>query len=103
MASIKWVENTLVSVKLRENLYSLGLLKRSPYIWFFDIKSEEGDWDLADFASVNSLFCVSVGRVVLQKLVVEKISDSGMVAPESHSIPAEWIKPLQNTADWRVD
>jgi hypothetical protein len=103
MASIKWVENTLVSVKLRENLYTPGLLKRSPYIWFFDIRCEEGNWKPADFESVNRLFCVSVGRVVLQKLVVKKISDSEMVAPEAHKIPAEWIKPLQNTADWKVD
>jgi hypothetical protein len=37
MARIQWKENSLVSLKLREDLYTIALLKRSPYMWFFDI------------------------------------------------------------------
>jgi hypothetical protein len=103
MARIQWKENSLVSLKLREDLYTIALLKRSPYMWFFDISYSHGNWENVDFDKPSPLFCVLVGRAVTQKLAVEKISDKFFESLKALAIPSQWIKPLDNTADWQVD
>lgn len=103
MARIQWAEDSLVSLKLRDDLFTIGLLKRSPYMWFFDIHSQTSRWIDVDLDAVTPLFCVSVGRVVTQRLAQGKISQKDVRVPASLAIPVHWIKPKMNAADWKVD
>lgn len=103
MARIQWKENTLVSLKLSEELYTIGLLKRSPYMWLFDIVNSDDVWKDVEIEKIRPLFCVSVGRVVTQKLVNAKITDKVVVLADTLTIPSRWIKPAENTAAWQVD
>jgi hypothetical protein len=94
MARIHWEDGVLVSVKLRDNLYTIGFLKRSPYIWFFDIHSDSGNWHDVDLNKIQPLFCVGVVQVVIRKLVEGKINQQDVIPPRSLPIPSHWIKPL---------
>lgn len=108
MAKVKWQEDALVSVKLRDGLYTLALLKRSPYAWFFDVKTERAEWATVDLSQLKPLFCVGIVDAVLSKMVTHVVQ-ARLIDPDAKStppklaIPKLWIKPNQNTADWRVD
>lgn len=91
MARLQWAENAIVSIKLRKDLHTLGLLKASPYMWFFDIQNESGNWHDVNLNHVPPLFCVEVGRVVLQRLVEARIRDKTVIPPENLPIPSNWI------------
>ena len=108
MAKIKWQEDSLLSVRVKEGLHTLALLKRSPYAWFFDIKADHGKWEKVDLLNLKPLFCVGIVNAVLSKMVEDVVDTRNIDASERNSlvslaIPKLWIKPNQNTADWQVD
>ncbi len=95
MARVTWKENALVSIKLRDNLYTIGQMLASPTMRFFDVANKDGVWHSIDLNQVKPLFQVFVGQVVMQKLVTEKIKNVSVIASR---MPAEprWIKPHIN-------
>jgi hypothetical protein len=94
MARVHWEEGALVNVKLRDDLYTIGLLKRSPYMWFFDIRSDSGHWSNVDLNTTKPLFCVGIVQSVIKRLVEGKINQKDVIPPKSLPIPSYWIKPL---------
>src|SRR5262245_52857284 len=89
---IVWKENDLVNIRLKENLFTIGQLLRAPYILFFKLSNENGEWNGVDLDRVPELFSVSVARDFLQKTVTGKIKNG--VKPKSDAaVPALWIKP----------
>jgi hypothetical protein len=102
MAGIPWAENAIVSIKLRDDLYTLGLLKISPYMWFFDIRNDSGDWHNVDLNKAAPLFCVQVARVVLQRLVAARVRDKTVIPPDALPIPPNWITPNMNVGPGRT-
>jgi hypothetical protein len=72
-------------------------------MWFFDIHNNSGKWTNIDLNTCTPLFCVPVGRVVIQHLVQGKIEQKDVTPPKSLPIPPFWIKPKVNSADWKVD
>jgi len=96
MARVQWKEGALVNVRLRDGLYTIALLKSNPYMWFFDIHGDDGIWKDIDLNQVRPLFCIMVGRVVLQRLVTSKITEKSVKPPDSLPIPRCWIKPSVN-------
>jgi hypothetical protein len=94
MAAVPRKEEALVNIKLRDDLYTIGQLKRSPYMWVFDIRNESGHWANVDLNEVKPLFCVGIAQPVIRKLVVERLKPTEVIAPRSLPIPPYWIKPL---------
>lgn len=92
MARVVWKENGLVSIKLRDDLYTIGQMLVSPSMRFYDIASKDGVWKSIDLNKLNPLFQVFVGQVVMQKMVVEKIKEKSVI---SSNLPFEplLIKP----------
>ena len=90
MARVIWKENTLVSIKLRDDLYTIGQMLVSPSMRFYDIANKDGTWKSIDLNEVKPLFQVFVGQVVIQRLVVEKIKEKSVIAS---NLPFEslWI------------
>lgn len=79
MARIIWKENSLVNIKLREDLFTIGQLLRSPFIRFYKIQSSDGCWKNVDLNNIEPLFTVMIGNVVFQKLVTEKIKEKTVI------------------------
>ena len=72
-----WKHKKVISLKLRDNLYSLAQMVNSvAKMRFYNIFREEDKWDGVDLNHIDPLFCVSVGNVVMQRLGVRSIPPS---------------------------
>jgi len=92
---IVWKKGDLVSLKLRDDLYTIGQMLTNPAMRFYNIKSADGNWVNIDLNKVEPLFRVFIGREVLQKLVDRKILQ-GSVFPSTQPEERFWIKPHLN-------
>ncbi|EJO70262.1 hypothetical protein LEP1GSC132_0795 [Leptospira kirschneri str. 200803703] len=92
MKRVVWKEGDLVSLKLKDDLYTFAQMLRSPYMRFFDLSCIDGNWKEIDFAQSKEIFCVLIGQIVLQKLVVEKIRGKS-IQPYFQKY---WIRPRLN-------
>lgn len=89
---IVWKVGDLVSIKLREDLYTIGQMLTSPAMRFYDITSRDGIWENVNLNKVEPLFRVFVGRVINEKLIDAKIKDSTVIASSAPNEPY-WIAP----------
>lgn len=94
---IAWKRNAVVSMKLGENLYTLGQMLTSPAMQFFDVCSKSGEWQDIDLNKATTLFAVFVGQDAIQRLAVKKMSDATVCASKKPYI-RYWIKPKLNFA-----
>jgi hypothetical protein len=92
---IVWKNGDLVSLKLRDDLHTIGQMLTSPAMRFYKIKSSDGNWANIDLNKIEPLFRVFIGREVLQKLVDRKIPASS-VTPSVQPEERLWIKPYLN-------
>lgn len=92
MARIIWKENNLVNIKVKDDLYTIGQLLRSPVMRFFNIKNTDGIWKDVDLNMVETLFEVNIGRVVLQNLAQNRIKENTVIHKDAE-IEDLWIKP----------
>ena len=90
MARIIWKENALISIKLRDNLYTIGQMLPSPTMRFFDIFSKDGTWAAIDLNMTRPLFQVFIGQAVLQHLAVGKIKEKSVIASNQPADPL-WL------------
>ncbi len=90
IARIIWKENTLVNIQLKDDLFTIGQLLFSPFMRLYKIKNTDGHWQNIDLNNVESLFCVTIGKVVLKNLVKEKIVDKTVI-PSNASFEKYWI------------
>jgi hypothetical protein len=95
VARIVWKANDVVSLKLREDLFTIGQLLRKPYMRFFKVAQPHGVWQNIDLNQEEVLFCVLVGRIVLQNLAVGKIKDES-VKPSQLPFEKFWIRSRLN-------
>jgi hypothetical protein len=92
---ITWKEGDLVSLKLKDDLYTIAQMLRRPYMRFFDLSTRDGQWKDVDLNQVKVLFSVLVGNVVLQELGDGKIKDKS-VKPSQLPFEKRWIRPRLN-------
>lgn len=95
MKKVIWKDGALVSLKLRDDLYTIGQMLPSPVMRFFDVWNKNGIWHEIVLNQEKTLFSLFIGRVVLQRLVDSKIKDPSVV--RSDDPPQKvWIKPYLN-------
>jgi hypothetical protein len=92
---IIWKKNDLVSLKLRDDLFTIAQMLTSPAMRFYKIKSLDGNWKGVDLNHIEPLFQVFVGKVVLQDLADRKIKDVSVKASGA-LYERFWIKPHLN-------
>jgi hypothetical protein len=80
MKRVQWREDSLVNLKVRDGLYTISLMKRSPYMWIFDIHNGTGVWENLELNAIEPLFCVIIAQVVIQRLVDGKINKKAVVS-----------------------
>lgn len=70
---ITWKEGDVVSLKLRDDLYTVGQMIKNSVMRFYDVKSVNGIWSDLVLDDSKILFSGFVGKVVSQRLAVEKL------------------------------
>ncbi|MBA3987054.1 MAG: hypothetical protein H0X63_10885 [Flavobacteriales bacterium] len=95
MARIIWKEGDIVNIKLRNDLYTIGILLVDPYIMLFDLSNTNGEWENIDLDKVPTLFCVLIGRDFLQHSVISKIK-KGVKIAKKVEVPKYWLRPIDN-------
>jgi hypothetical protein len=68
--------NAVISLKLREDLYTLAQMREGSLMQFFDVRCADGVWKTIDLNKTKELFCIAVAEKRLLELMVE------MVPPE---------------------
>jgi hypothetical protein len=60
LKQVRWRRNAIVSVKLREDLYTLAQMQVNHFMQFFDVRSSDGQWRDIDLNAAPRLFCIYV-------------------------------------------
>lgn len=92
MARIVWKAKNLVSLKLRDDLYTIAQMEDDSILRCFDIFNTNGVWHEINLNNIKQIFRVYVGRVVNQKLAVCRIKDPTVI-PSNQLLKLYWIKP----------
>ena len=73
---LSWKEGGVISLQLREGLYTLAQMRVSPCMQFYAVSTSDGFWAGVDLGAVPSLFCVAVSGKRLMPLMVEMVERS---------------------------
>jgi len=78
---IIWTPGDLVSIKLRDDLYTIGQMLPGPVMRFYDIRSADGKWRNIDLNSIGHLFQAFIAtRLINVNLTQGKIKDLSVIA-----------------------
>ena len=92
---VTWKENALISLKLRDDLFTIAQMLRLPFLRLFKVSNTDGVWRNLDLNKVEVLFCVTVGRVVRQQLSEGKVTDRSVI-PSALPFQKMWIDAYVN-------
>ncbi|QEM82660.1 hypothetical protein [Halomonas binhaiensis] len=95
---VVWKVGDIVSIKLREDLYTLGQMLTNPAMRFYDISNSDGVWENVDLNTISPLFRVFVGKAINKDLVVEKVQVKSVISSGKPYEP-HWIKPYTLAMD----
>ena len=59
--SVPWKEGKVISICLRDGIYILAQMVKSPYMVFFNLFSEDNSWEGVTLSTDNVLLCLSCG------------------------------------------
>ena len=59
-ADMKYELNSIISIKIRDNLFSLAQARENHLYEFFDVKNETGHWSDINLNNEKPLFCIFV-------------------------------------------
>jgi len=87
-----WKPNGMVSLRLRDDLFTIGQMSVNSIMRLFDVSNSEDIWDDDVLSSALPLFDVFVGRVVIQNLATRYIPKKSV---QTVAVPPQrlWIKP----------
>ena len=92
---VTWKENALINLKLRDDLFTIVQMLRSPFLRLFKVSNKDGVWRNLDLNKVEVLFCVPIGQIVLQQLCEGKVKDRSVI-PSALPFPKLWMRPYLN-------
>jgi len=87
----------VLSIKLRDDLYTLAQISLPSYVTFFDISSADGKWKNVDLNNTAVLFCIIVATTRIKPLVDAKLS-SDAVRPSTKPMGRLFINAGLNFA-----
>ncbi|CRM63883.1 MULTISPECIES: hypothetical protein [Pseudomonas] len=88
---ILWKEGDLVSLKLRDDLYTVGQMIKNSVMRFYDVRSVDGAWTELALDNSMILFSGFVGKVVTQRLATEKLISVTPFSLSDHE--RYWLRP----------
>lgn len=91
-----WKMDSIISLKLKDDLYTLAqMVNTVSKMRFFNVFRDNDEWGGIDLNGVDSLFCVSVGNVVIQRLGQRRVSLEE-VRPGRAPCERFFIDPFEN-------
>jgi hypothetical protein len=97
-----WKQDEVISLKLRDDLYTLAqMVNPVAMMRFFDIFKSNDDWHGTDLNKVTPLFSVDVGNVVIQRLGVRRVP-SKEVIPSTEPCEQYFIEAGDNADGYRL-
>lgn len=81
MSKVRWKENSLVSIKIKDNCFILAQMLISPVLVFYKTYSETNIWENISLKDESVLFTCSVTRPFLTNTEIIEIKD---VSPIPH-------------------
>lgn len=72
---VQWVDNSVLNVRLRDNLFTLAQMRKNHLLEFFDI-SNSGEWKAVDLNATRVLFTIYVAENRLRPLFAERLPSS---------------------------
>ncbi|MDR0746516.1 MAG: hypothetical protein LBE89_01345 [Helicobacteraceae bacterium] len=89
---IIWKSGDLLNIRLRDGLFTIAQMLTSPIMRFYDISSNDGQWEHVDLNQVTPLCRVMVAsRLINKYLVHEKIKNKTLI-PSHMPFERYWIK-----------
>ena len=91
-----WKKDSVISLKLKDDLYTLAqMVNTVSKMRFFNVFRDNDEWGGVDLNEIDSLFCVSVGNVVIQRLGQRKVSLKE-AKPSREPCERFYIDPFEN-------
>jgi len=72
---IRWKENAVVNVKLKDDLYTIAQMYQHPYMQFFKISNETGNWDGINLIDVPKYIFIPHDKFFGKEHYVEKLKN----------------------------
>ena len=99
---VVWKEGDVVSLKLRDGLFTVGQMSVSPHMAFFNVKSTDGQFGDLNLNQAQFFFVIPVARNFLQNRVEGKLQR--VVAKTAVAPASLWLSPHAAYAEkfmWR--
>ena len=87
---VVWKAGDLICIKLRDDLFTVAQMARSPYLAFFNVKGATGAFEGVDLNEKTLFFVIPVAQDFIQKRVEGKIK-KGVEPRKKIVIPQLWI------------
>ncbi len=84
LKKITWQEGKVLSLKLRDNLYTLVQMRENYYLQFFDLTRTQDIWEGIDLETVNTLFFIFTSTKALKGLAISEPSLDN-ISTDGHS------------------
>jgi hypothetical protein len=75
---VAWKPGEILSIGLRDDLFSLAQMRQNHLMQFFDVRSDTGNWRDIDLGRVQPLFCIYVASSRLKELFAAIIVDASV-------------------------
>jgi hypothetical protein len=86
LKKMNWLEDSVLSIRLRDNLFTLAQMRRNHVMQFFALSRASNEWTGLDLNGESSMFFAFVAESKLKALFVENL-DPGQVIPSCEPIP----------------
>ena len=97
-----WKKGNVISLKLKENLYSLAqMVNPSAKMRFYNVFNDKDEWSSIDLNYKNTVFCVPVGNILIQKLGVRRIPLAEVI-PSNEPCERLFINVASNAEGYRL-
>lgn len=90
MARITWKQDVVISIKLKDDLFVLAQMLKSPYMAFLNAFSKTDSWSEIDLEQVSILYIKGVTKHFLKNSEIKK---ENAVTPKSNlDLPKFWLQ-----------
>jgi len=103
LKSVRWVENSVLVIKLEDSLFTLAQMRVDGLMEFFNVFNSDDDWGGRNLNGAELLFCIFVAEKRLKPLFVRVLGKDEVVA-NCRPIPKkmlsfEWVAEDTYTAN----
>lgn len=92
MKRLVWAVDGALSVRLRDDLFTVAQMRESSFLQFFDIRSRTDDWDGIDLNRVDSLFVILVANST--RALFERRLPKASYVPTTEPIPQRMLRTV---------